>query len=59
MVNVGEFAKVGDFVRSDDDKYWLVCYELIKNNTSERILICFRDGVRRFFTESSVERISV
>lgn len=51
-------ANVGDMVRCREGKYWVVSYALHRCTEGTRLLICFRDGVRRTFAESSVERVA-
>lgn len=46
--------RVGQFVRVEG-QHWLVCYVLHRCVEGTRMLVCFRNGVRRTFDESRVE----
>lgn len=49
-------ARVNEFVRVNG-QHWLVCLILYRCVEGERLLVCFRDGVRRTFPEGRVEAV--
>lgn len=47
-------ANVNDFVQAGR-QYWLVV--MVMHQGDSRRLVCFRNGVRRTFTDAEVERV--